>query len=66
MVEQERYCGDILTQLRAVQAALRGVEQEVLQGHIRHCVTGAAASGDGAERDAKLAELFEILKRFSP
>lgn len=66
MVEEERYCGDILTQLRAVQAALRGVEQEVLRNHIQHCVAGAAASGDGTERDAKLAELFEILKRFAP
>ena len=66
MVEEERYCGDILTQLRAVQAALRGVEQEVLRNHIQHCVAGAAASGDSTERDAKLAELFEILKRFAP
>ena len=66
MVEEERYCGDILTQLRAVQAALRGVEQEVLRGHIQHCVAGAAASGDDAERDAKLSELFEIMQRFAP
>ena len=66
MVEEERYCADILTQLRAVQAALRRVEQEVLQGHIEHCVAGAAASGDRRKRDAKLGELFEILKRFSP
>ncbi len=66
MVEEERYCGDILTQLRAVQAALRGVEQEVLRSHIQHCVAGAAESGDRAERDAKLGELFEIMKRFAP
>lgn len=66
MIEDERYCADILTQLRAVQAALRRVEQEVLQGHIEHCVTGAVESGNHRERDAKLGELFEILKRFSP
>lgn len=66
MVEDERYCADILTQIRAVQAALRRVEQEVLQVHIEHCVAGAAASGNRRERDAKLSELFEILKRFSP
>ena len=66
MVEEERYCADILTQLRAVQAALRRVEQEVLQSHVEHCVAGAVESGDHAERDAKLGELFEILKRFSP
>jgi len=66
MVEEERHCADILTQLRAVQAALRRVEQEVLQSHVEHCVAGAVESGDHAERDAKLGELFEILKRFSP
>ena len=66
MVEEERYCADILTQLRAVQAALRRVEQEVLQSHIEHCVAGAVESGNHRERDAKLGELFEILKRFSP
>lgn len=64
MVEEERYCGDILTQLRAVQAALRGVEQEILKSHIEHCVAGAIASGDPHKRDAKLTELFEILRRF--
>lgn len=64
MVEEQRYCGDILTQLRAVQAALDAVRQEILQSHIEHCVAGAIESGDIRERDAKLAELFEILKRF--
>lgn len=66
MVEEERYCGDILTQIRAVQAALRRVELQVLEQHIGHCVTGAAESGDRKERDAKLGELFEILERFAP
>lgn len=66
MVEEERYCADILTQLRAVQAALRRVEQQVLQGHIEHCVADAVESGNHRERTAKLGELFEILKRFSP
>lgn len=66
MIEEQRYCADILTQLRAVQAALRRVEQEVLQSHIEHCVAGAVAGNNRRERDAKLGELFEILKRFSP
>lgn len=65
MVEEQRYCADILTQLRAVQAALRRVEQEVLQSHVQHCVAGAIESGDRGERDAKLDELFGILKRFT-
>ena len=64
MVEEQRYCGDILTQLRAVQAALDAVRQEILKSHIEHCVAGAIESGDTRERDGKLAELFEILKRF--
>ena len=66
MVEEERYCADILTQLLAVQAALRRVEQEVLQSHIEHCVADAVKSSNHRKRDAKLGELFEILKRFSP
>lgn len=65
MVDEERYCADILTQLRAVQAALRRVEQTILQTHISSCVAGAVESGAREERDAKLDELFEILKRFS-
>ena len=64
MVEADRYCADILTQIRAVQAALRSTEQEILKSHIGHCVTHAIDSGDQAERQAKLSELYDILKRF--
>jgi len=64
MVEERRYCGDILTQLRAVQAALRGVEQGILKSHIEHCVAGAIEGGDAHERQAKLDELHDLLKRF--
>lgn len=65
MVEEERYCVDILTQLRAVQAALRGVEQAILKAHIEHCVADAIENGEPRERQAKLGELFMILQRFS-
>ncbi|MBU6421530.1 MAG: metal-sensitive transcriptional regulator [Gammaproteobacteria bacterium] len=64
MVEEERYCADILTQIRAVQAALRSVEQGVLKTHIEHCVAGAIESGDARARQTKLDELYDILKRF--
>jgi DNA-binding FrmR family transcriptional regulator len=64
MVEEERYCGDILMQLRAVQAALTAAQQAILKTHIEHCVAGAIESGDQPERQAKLNELYEILKRF--
>ena len=63
MVEDERYCIDILTQIRAVQAALRGVEDEVLKDHMAHCVEHAIASGDKADQRAKLAELMDLLER---
>lgn len=63
MVEEERYCVDILTQIRAVQAALRRVELNILERHVHHCVQDAARTGD-AEAEAKLDELFGLLKRF--
>jgi DNA-binding FrmR family transcriptional regulator len=63
MVEEDRYCIDILTQLQAVRAALSKVEQELLREHIDHCVTAAFASGDTAEQRAKADELVTILQR---
>lgn len=66
MIEEERYCIDILTQIRAVQAALRKVELKVLEDHVQHCVTAAAESGKTKERDAKLSELFDAIERFGP
>jgi len=63
MVEEERYCVDILTQIRAVQAALRRVELNILERHVHHCVQDAARAGD-PEAEAKLDELFGLLKRF--
>lgn len=65
MIEEERYCIDILTQIRAAQAALRRVEDEVLKDHMAHCVEHAIASGDKADQRAKLAELMDLLDRRS-
>lgn len=65
MVEEDRYCVDIVTQISAVRAALRKVEEEVLKQHIEHCVEHAIASGDAAEQRTKIAELMELLKRAS-
>ena len=64
MIESERYCVDILTQLRAVRAALLKVEQEVLQTHLRACLVDAVASGDAAEVERKVDEVATALKRF--
>ena len=58
MIEEDRYCIDVLTQVRAVRAALRRVEDEVLNDHVAHCVAGAIASGDGAEPRRKVQELL--------
>jgi DNA-binding FrmR family transcriptional regulator len=63
MVEEDRYCIDILTQVQAVRAALAKVESEVLKEHLGHCVEGAIVSGDKAEQRRKAAELIELLER---
>jgi DNA-binding FrmR family transcriptional regulator len=63
MVEDERYCIDIVTQIAAVRAALRRVEEEVLRDHIAHCVEHAIVSGDAAEQRRKIAELMDVLGR---
>jgi DNA-binding FrmR family transcriptional regulator len=63
MVEDERYCLDIVTQIAAVRAALRKVEQVVLREHVAHCVEGAIRSGDADEQRRKVSELIEVLGR---
>lgn len=63
MVEEDRYCIDIVTQIAAVRAALRRVEEDVLRDHVSHCVAHAMASGDKAEQDQKIAELMDVLAR---
>ncbi len=65
MVEDERYCVDILTQIRAVRAALKKVEDQVLQEHVRHCVAGAVAGDLENEGQEKLEELFQVLARYT-
>jgi DNA-binding FrmR family transcriptional regulator len=65
MVEDERYCVEILTQLRAVRAALRRVEDSVLREHVEHCVAQAIRSGKTAEQRGKIDELVAVLGRFA-
>lgn len=65
MVEDDRYCVDVLTQLQAVRAALLRVESEVLKDHLDHCVMGAMTGDDPAERKAKASELIALLGRAS-
>ena len=62
MVEQERYCADILTQIASVQEALRASARELLQNHLRHCARRAFGKGP-AEADAMIAEIGELMRR---
>jgi DNA-binding FrmR family transcriptional regulator len=63
MVEEDRYCIDIITQIAAVRAALRRVEEEILRDHIGHCVEHAIVSGNADEQRQKIAELMDVLSR---
>ena len=63
MVEDDRYCIDIVTQISAVRAALRRVEEEILSDHVAHCVKEAIASGNKAEQQRKIAELMSVISR---
>ena len=62
MVAEGRYCIDVLTQLRAVRAALAKVETTMLKDHLGHCIEGAITSGDVADQRAKASELIELLE----
>ena len=61
MIDDDRYCIDVLTQLRAARAALRRVEDQVLNDHVAHCIEGAIASGDPSMQRRHVAELIEVL-----
>ena len=63
MVEDDRYCIDIVTQIGAVRAALRRVEEEILREHVAHCVEHAISSGDKADQRRKVAELMDVMGR---
>lgn len=65
MVEEGRYCIDVLTQLQAVRAALAKVETEMLRDHLNHCVESAIVSGDKDAQREKAAELIQLLERSS-
>ncbi|MBR0965560.1 metal-sensitive transcriptional regulator [Bradyrhizobium diazoefficiens] len=63
MVDEDRYCIDIVTQISAVRSALRRVEEEILKDHVAHCVEHAIRSGDKADQRRKIAELMEVVGR---
>ncbi|OBX19221.1 transcriptional regulator [Erythrobacter sp. QSSC1-22B] len=63
MVEDDRYCIDILTQVQAVKAALGRAESEILKRHAACCVSEAIASGDASEQKVKFDELIDLFER---
>jgi DNA-binding FrmR family transcriptional regulator len=63
MIDDDRYCIDIVTQISAVRTALRRVEEEILRDHVSHCVAQAIASGTKADQHRKIAELMDVVGR---
>ncbi len=65
MLEEDRYCIDVITQIAAVNTALESLAFRILDDHVSHCVAGALASGDPAEAGEKSKELLEAVHRFA-
>jgi CsoR family transcriptional regulator, copper-sensing transcriptional repressor len=65
MVEDDRYCIDILTQIGAVTTALESLALVILDDHVKHCVAGAIASGDEQDAETKVEELLGAVRRFA-
>jgi DNA-binding FrmR family transcriptional regulator len=65
MVDEDRYCVDVLTQINAVRAALHKVEEQILHDHVSHCVADAFASGDAVEQRHKVDELIATVGRMT-
>jgi len=65
MVDDERYCIDIVTQVQAVRSAIKRVEEEVLKDHVAHCVEHAIRGGDAREQRKKVKELLQVLGHLS-
>src|SRR5471032_3174331 len=60
MVDEDRYCADVLTQMSSVQEALRGVGRELMRNHLKHCATGAIRTG-GREADSMYDEIVDLM-----
>ena len=63
MIEDDRYCMDVMTQIAAVHASLRGAGKLILENHLEQCATDAARSGDAERRRAAWAELTQLFYR---
>ena len=65
MIEEDRYCIDVLTQIAAVNTALESLAFRILDDHVNHCVADALASGDPVEAETKSKELLQAVHRFA-
>jgi DNA-binding FrmR family transcriptional regulator len=65
MVEDERYCADIITQVSSIQEALRGAARELLRNHLKHCASAAIRGGDPEAAEAMYQELLDLMTRSS-
>ncbi|MBN8543794.1 MAG: metal-sensitive transcriptional regulator [Alphaproteobacteria bacterium] len=65
MIEERRYCPDILTQCRAARAAIKSIEAEIMTRHLQHCVQHALENGDAKNVATKLEEIEKIFAKYS-
>ncbi|MFA5038072.1 MAG: metal-sensitive transcriptional regulator [Candidatus Omnitrophota bacterium] len=64
MIEEERYCVDILTQLHAVTGAIETVEDRILEKHLQGCVATSFRKGEAADKDCKIKEVLGLIRKF--
>ena len=65
MVEDDRYCMDVLMQIASVQQALRGVSRELMHKHLEHCVHDAVAQGDQGKERELYREMLDLIYKYS-
>jgi DNA-binding FrmR family transcriptional regulator len=65
MIEEGKYCVDILTQIKAIRSALKGLELQILEGHANHCLLNAVKSGSKKDAEEKINEIMELIKKSS-
>ncbi len=64
MIEEKRYCIDILTQISSVMGALKSVEENILERHLKGCVHHSFSKGSKEDRSKKIEEIIEVLRKF--
>ncbi len=65
MIEEGKYCVDILTQIKAIRSALKGLELQILEGHANHCLLNAVKLGSKKDAEEKINEIMELIKKSS-